>query len=88
MEAKTEKKVTRTVYGHLIGSQAGNIDEFLLKAKTAMTVGKMAEKMNLSYPRVKSHINHLINAKGLSFATEGEGKETAYKLVVEAEKEG
>lgn len=74
----TEKvKVTKTVYGHIIGSQAGDIDEFLLKAKKAMTLAEIAEKMKLTVPRIKSHVNHLLTVKKLNF----EIKDGYYLLV-------
>ena len=82
---KDDKKVTRTEFNHLIGSQAGNIDEFLLKMTKPMTIKAIAEKMKLSTARVKSHVNHLIGPKQKRTFTIDEEAKT-YLLVYESEK--
>lgn len=75
--AEKAKATTKTKYGHIIGTQAGNIDEALIQSKKPVTVEELAKKLSLSTPRVKSHLAHLQKAKGLKF----EVKDGAYLLL-------
>lgn len=75
----TEKvKTSKTLFGHVVGTQAGAIDQFLLSAKKAMTLAEIAEQMKLPVPRIKSHVAHLIAVKKQEFET-ADGK---YLLIV------
>jgi hypothetical protein len=63
----SEEVPGKTKFGHRFGSQAGEIDEILLKAKTAQTISEIAAKLKAPEIRIKSHITHLIKDKAVSF---------------------
>ena len=62
----------KTKFGHVVGTQAGNIDEFLLKTNKLLSWKEIGDQMKLSEARIKSHILHLQNEKKLKFKVEGD----------------
>ena len=66
-KASTVSSAGKTEFGHKVGSQAGDIDELILKTKKAMSIAEMAKALNLTEGRVDSHIKHLKRDKGVEF---------------------
>ena len=61
-KAKSGKpKRGKNVYGHLIGSQAGLIDDALTLAEGPVTIEEIAEFAGAKKPRTRHHIKHLQN---------------------------
>ena len=57
----------KTQYGHVIGSQAGILDECLMKGAT---IDQMKAEAKCDQPRITSHIKHLKNDKKLNVTEE------------------
>ena len=66
--AKTERKPKepkpKSIYGHVLGSQAGDLDA-LFAAEEGCTVAEAAEKLGVKNIRVTGHLAHLVKDKGL-----------------------
>jgi biotin operon repressor len=77
-EKKTgEKKVVElSVFGHKVGTQASALDDLINSGK-AISLDELSKKSGRSALGVKSHIKHLISARGLKI----EEKDGMYKLV-------
>jgi predicted type IV restriction endonuclease len=71
-EPLTQGRITsekgRNFLGHKIGSQAAQIDDLLLKG---ITVDEAAKVIGSTISRVRSHIRHLRNAKGVEVIRDG-----------------
>jgi hypothetical protein len=88
-EAKTNKEtkkatkkkstVTKTALGHRAGTQAGDIDELILSE--VLTVEEMAEKLDLTATRIKSHFYYLVKEKRAELTYAKNGKLTVKVLV-------
>ena len=68
------EKVERSVYNHGLDKEAGKIDAFLVKMKKALTPKEIAEKLNLTEGRIKSHIYHLQTKHNVTFEKDAEAK--------------
>ncbi len=71
-----------TTWGHVKGTQAGNIDEVLQDGE-GHSLQEIAEKVNCSIVRVKRHLVHLKSDRGLPF----EEKDGFLKVVLPAKTE-
>jgi len=61
-----DKDEPRTEYGHVIASQAGVIDTYLLSNKgKAIEIDAVATACKVSTARVKSHLSHLMKDKNV-----------------------
>lgn len=66
------KNVEKNKFGHTVGSQAATIDEVLIDTPSPMTIEEIAEKTNCTRSRIKSHLKHLMEEKGVEFVTVGD----------------
>jgi hypothetical protein len=68
-EKKEKKEVQKSRYGHLIGTQAAALDDMFFEG---VAVADAAAKLNTTPLRVRNHIQHLKDKRGLKFTvTEG-----------------
>lgn len=73
---KTDKKPApkkgkgKSEFGSSLNSQAGQIDQLIIAAKgKKINIEKIAEKVDTTKSRVKSHVHHLISKRGIELET-------------------
>jgi len=66
-KAASQPSAGKTKFGHLLTSQAGRIDSYIIGMKKAMTIADIGTALSLPNARVSSHVNHLIKVKAVTF---------------------